>query len=295
MPPAGAAIPIPFDLRATGHGRHVGVMLQTLPPDRRLREPIFNIPAVVLASIGLVLAAHGLRSALSDETDLRLLLDLAFIPGQWTTAWDLATPQEILDHVGKDASQPDAPLRLALAQYVLRDGAARYWTAVTYAVLHGSWGHVVLNSLWLAAFGTPVARRCGGLRFVALAVAAAVGGAAAHWLAHPYSVMPMVGASAAVSGMMAAAARFMFGGGQAGWTGAVDQPRLSLLGLLANPRAALFVGIWFVVNLLFGIVATPLGITDATIAWEAHVGGFLAGLLLFPLIDRHGNVRARAT
>jgi membrane associated rhomboid family serine protease len=271
-------------------------MLQTLPPERRLREPIFNIPAVVVASIGLVLAAHGLRSVLSDETDLRLLLDLAFIPAQWTAAWDLATPQALLDRVGKDGAEADAPLRLALAQYVLRDGASPYWSPVTYAVLHGSWGHVVLNSLWLAAFGTPVARRCGGLRFLALALAAAVGGAAAHWLAHPYSVMPMVGASAAVSGMMAAAARFMFGGGlRSGWTGDFDQPRSSLIGLLANSRAALFVGLWFAVNLLFGIVAAPLGITDASIAWEAHIGGFLVGLLLFPLIDRPGGVRTRVT
>ena len=270
-------------------------MLQTLPPGRRLREPIFNIPAVVVATIGLVLVAHGLRSVLSNETDLRLLLDLAFIPAQWTVAWDLATPQELLERIGKDGAQSDAPLRLALAQYILRDGASPYWTALTYALLHGSWGHVVLNSLWLAAFGTPVARRCGGLRFVALALAAAVGGAAAHWLAHPYSVMPMVGASAAVSGMMAAAARFMFGGGrQPGWTGEFDQPRLSLLGLLANPRAALFVGIWFVVNLVFGIIAAPLGITDASVAWEAHIGGFVVGLLLFPLIDRPG-MRARMT
>lgn len=253
------------------------------------------MPAVVVASIGLVLVAHALRSVLSDETDLRLLLDLAFIPAQWTVAWDPAKLPDILQRIGEDGSQSDAPLRLALAQYVLGDRALRYWTAVTYAVLHGSWGHVVLNSLWLAAFGTPVARRCGGLRFVALALAAAVGGAAAHWLAHPHSVMPMVGASAAVSGMMAAAARFMFGSGrQPSWTAAHDQPRLSLLGLLANPRAALFVGIWFVVNLLFGIVAAPLGITDASIAWEAHIGGFLVGLLLFPLIDR-GSVRARMT
>jgi membrane associated rhomboid family serine protease len=288
------APPIRFGLRVAGQGRHLDVMLQTLPPERRLREPIFNIPAVVVVSIGLVFAAHALRSVLSDETDLRLLLDLAFVPAQWTIAWNPAKFQEILRRIGEGGSQPDAALRLALAQYVLR-GEPRYWTVLTYALLHGSWAHVLLNSLWLAAFGTPVARRCGWLRFAVLALAAALGGAAAHWLGNPDSVMPMVGASAAVSGMMAAAARFIFGGGQHGWTGRHDQPRLSLLGLLANPRAALFIGIWFVVNLLFGIVATPLGITDASIAWEAHIGGFLVGLLLFPLVDRLGAVRSRPT
>jgi membrane associated rhomboid family serine protease len=47
----------------------------------------------------------------------------------------------------------------------------------------------------------------------------------------------------------------------------------------------MFLGSWFVINLVFGLVAGPLGVTDASIAWEAHVGGLLAGLVLFPLLD----------
>jgi membrane associated rhomboid family serine protease len=269
-------------------------MLQTVPPERRLREPIFNIPSVVIAVIGLILVAHALRYVLSDENDFRLVLELAFVPAQWTVAWDPSKLTDILRGIA-DGSGPDAAMQLALARYVLGD-EPRYWTVLTYAVLHGSWAHVILNSLWLAAFGTPVARRCGWLRFLSLAAAAAAGGAAAHGLAHPDSVMPMVGASAAVSGMMAAAARFVFSGSRSAvWSGRLDQPRLSLLGVLTNAQAAMFVGVWFVINLLFGIAAAPLGITDASIAWEAHIGGFLVGLLLFPLLDRFEPVRSRAT
>jgi membrane associated rhomboid family serine protease len=47
----------------------------------------------------------------------------------------------------------------------------------------------------------------------------------------------------------------------------------------------LFLGLWFATNLLFGVAAVPLGIVDTSIAWEAHIGGFLVGLLLFPLLD----------
>jgi membrane associated rhomboid family serine protease len=72
-------------------------------------------------------------------------------------------------------------------------------------------------------------------------------------------------------------------------------PRLSLLGVAKNSRAALFLGVWFATNLLFGAVAGPLGITDASIAWEAHIGGFLVGLLIFPLVDRFEPVRFQAT
>jgi len=250
------------------------------------REPIFNVPTVVLACIGVLLAIHGLRSFLSVETDVGILLHLAFIPGQWTIAWDPSRLEEALRQAAVQGPALEADARSALARFVLRRPDPQMWSVVTYALLHGSWGHVLLNSLWLAAFGTPVARRCGPLRFIMLGLAAAGGGALAHGIAHPLSAAPMIGASAVLSGIMAAATRFMFA---AGAPRPVDDahcgPRHSLSGLVANERAALFVGFWFVTNLLFGLAAAPLGIVDASIAWEAHIGGFLAGLLLFPLLD----------
>jgi membrane associated rhomboid family serine protease len=276
-------------------------MLRALPPQISSREPVFNIPSVVAVTIGALVLLHGLRSVLSDEADITLLLELAFIPAQWAVAWDPAKATEIMAGIAGQAADPDTATRLALARYVLAEPAPSYWSPVTYALLHGSWVHILLNGVWLAAFGTPVARRCGAVRFLALALASAVGGAAAHFLANGTSVMPMIGASAAVSGMMGAAARFAFGTG-AGHFGPNDwmadrtrHPRLSLLGVAKNSRAALFLGIWFVTNLLFGIAAGPLGITDAGIAWEAHIGGFLVGLLLFPLVDRAEPARFRAT
>jgi membrane associated rhomboid family serine protease len=71
---------------------------------------------------------------------------------------------------------------------------------------------------------------------------------------------------------------------------ASDPPHLrmrqGLPELLRNRQAAVFVGLWFATNLLFGLAARPLGVVDAGIAWEAHIGGFVVGLLLFPLFDR---------
>ena len=52
-------------------------------------------------------------------------------------------------------------------------------------------------------------------------------------------------------------------------------------------RAALvFTVFWFVTDLLFGIFPSLSGVSDAPVAWQAHIGGFLAGMLLFPLLDR---------
>jgi membrane associated rhomboid family serine protease len=253
------------------------------------REPMFNVPLAIVACIGVFLATHGARSFFSAQANFELLLQFAFIPGRWTMALDPSQLAEALRQAAVQGPVTEAAARSALARFVLSQPEPGLWSVLTYALLHGSWGHVLLNSLWLAAFGTPVARRCGSVRFIALGLAAAVGGAAAHWVAHPMSAAPMIGASAAVSGMMAAAARFMFAPAS-GWHGFEHfhlGPRQSLLDLLGNIRAALFLGLWFLTNLLFGVAAAPLGIVDASIAWEAHIGGFVIGLLLFPLLDPH--------
>ena len=94
--------------------------------------------------------------------------------------------------------QAIGPLQ-ALAQYVLGEGEGRPWTALTYAFLHGSWAHVLMNSIWLAAFGTPIARRCGGLRLLILAAAAAIGGAVFYAWVNPLQVLPMISGPGASS------------------------------------------------------------------------------------------------
>jgi len=102
----------------------------------------------------------------------------------------------------------------------------------------------------------------------------------------------MIGASAGISGMMGAAARFAFapGGSLDMWRrdrDTVDRvPAASLLVALRNPRVLTFVGVWFGLNLLFGLGSVSFLVSEnQSVAWEAHVGGFLAGLLLFSLFD----------
>jgi membrane associated rhomboid family serine protease len=260
------------------------------PPRRPAREPVFNLPAVVLVSILALVGIHAVRTLLlSDMADLEYVLDWAVVPLRWTVAYAGARPDEVLSALGAGGSDAEPSLQLELARYILAQDGAKPWTGVTYALLHGSWTHVFMNSVWLAAFGTPVARRCGALRFVVLALTTAFGGAVAHVLTHPYQPLPLVGASASVSGMMAAAAWFMFA--PAGWLleGRLaephERPREALADLVRNRRVLIFLGVWFVSNFISSVLAQPLGLTDASIAWEAHVGGFLVGLLLFPFVD----------
>ena len=260
------------------------------PPSRPAREPIFNLPGIVLAAILLMAAIHAARMlALTDLQDFQMLIDWAVVPVRWTAAFGGVRPDEILSALSGTAGEPDAALQIELARYVLAEGNGRIWTGLTYALLHGSWTHLVINGIWLAAFGTPVARRCGSARFLLLFGLAAIGGALAHVWMHPYQALPLVGASASVSGMMAAAAWFMFAPSVWLLEGRLaephERPREAFRDLVRNRRVLIFLAVWLLANYFSAILAEPLGITDASIAWEAHIGGFLVGLALFPLID----------
>jgi membrane associated rhomboid family serine protease len=87
---------------------------------------------------------------------------------------------------------------------------------------------------------------------------------------------------------MGAAARFVFQPGALFKDpGDSFEPQLaSLPEMLSNRQTLAFVGFWFLSNLLIGVGGQSLGFSNAPVAWEAHVGGFLAGLALAPLFDQ---------
>lgn len=259
------------------------------------KEPIFFIPAVVLALIGLLLAIQAGLGWIDEAARDDIYVNWGFSPLRLTLMFQ---PGWVSDLVARAHTDPDA---LAFAR-VLRDsgyllGGPRIWTLATYAFLHGSWTHVGVNCIWLVAFGPPIARRVGAVRFLLFFVLTSVGGALAQWAVSLHDIGPMIGASAADSGLMAGAARFIFqpgaplGGGGGGFSArfavAGLEPRAATLReLFTDRRAVVFIVIWMATNFLFGAGAQSLGASDAPIAWVAHVGGFLSGLLLFPLFDR---------
>ena len=153
----------------------------------------------------------------------------------------------------------------------------QWWTLITSIFLHGNWLHALSNAGFVLAFGTPVARLF-GLRargvllyfgfYLVCGVFAALGFAAAH----PHGTEAMVGASGAASGLVAAASRLVAGRGR---LGPMVAPFVVTMGLA-----------WLAVNLLVagvmaaGATALLPGTGGAGIAWEAHLAGFLAGLVL---------------
>ncbi len=261
-------------------------------PDARpaRREPVFNMPGIIVLLIIVFAAVHAWREYLIDAvTDGDVLRHFAFVPGRLTAVFDMDAIAATLTAVSRDANQLD------IARYFLDDASAQYWTLISYSFLHGDWVHLGVNSLWLAAFGAPVARRLGWLRFLALFVVTAIAGALAYYVFHRTDFVPMVGASASISGIMAAAIRFVFvPGGPLGPPLypfplpphlAARLPAVGLIAALSDRRVVQFTLTWFIINFVFGLASIPLGITAAAVAWEAHAGGFLAGFLLFSLFD----------
>lgn len=122
-----------------------------------------------------------------------------------------------------------------------------------------------------------------------MAVTAAAG-AAVHLVTHFGELLPMVGASAAISGAMAAATRFAFqrGGPLELWRDPAEAcrvPAAPLATSLRDPRVLAFVLVWFGVNILFGVFSVGMPGIEQAIAWQAHIGGFLVGLFAFAAFD----------
>lgn len=259
---------------------------------RQSRVPVFNLPGVVTASIAVLMAIQALREfVLSDGADIRVVLNLALVPARWTVWLDPAQADAVIAAAAAAGAEPAiAAARESFARYIVTEHAADLWTFATYALLHGSWLHVIFNSVWLAAFGSPVARRCGAWRFGLLALAGIVAGGGLHVMLVPLSTAPLVGASAGVSALMAAAARFVFqppasAYGSQPWHLPPPRPPETLRELLRNRTAVSFLAIWLVTNIVFGLITLPLGAESAAVAWDAHLGGFVVGFFLFPFLD----------
>ncbi len=135
---------------------------------------------------------------------------------------------------------------------------------ITYQFLHGGWLHLGVNMITLAAFGAPVERMLGVRRFILFYLSAGVVAGLVHVLLFPASIDPVIGASGAISGV--------FGG------------VLMLMRQVGSLRSLLpIAGIWIALNVFFGIFGGMPGAGGEQIAWAAHIGGFVYGLIAIRL------------
>ena len=145
--------------------------------------------------------------------------------------------------------------------------------------LHGGWGHIISNMWILFIFGDNVEDRMGKIGYFMFYILCGLIASLTHFILHRHSGVPAIGASGAISGVMAAY-MFMF----------PKSNILSLVPIIIVPLfipipAIIYIGIWFVGQLLSGASSLMLSANATGIAFWAHIGGFLGGLLIYRLFD----------
>ncbi|MCS7293978.1 MAG: rhomboid family intramembrane serine protease, partial [Dehalococcoidia bacterium] len=154
------------------------------------------------------------------------------------------------------------------------DRLAILFTIVTSLFIHGGWLHIVGNMLFLWIFGDNVEDRFGHLGYLAFYVLAGVAANVVQAAIDPNSLVPVVGASGAIAGVLGAYL-VMF-------PTAIVHVLVPVFIFFVVPipvPAVVMIGIWFLQNLLAGFATLGSAATpDAGVAWFAHIGGFLFGL-----------------
>ena len=221
----------------------------------RRSEPMLNVSGTVVALCLVMLGLHFYMTLLNADDALAISLDFSFIPAEFAR-WAGIGIAPVVPLAESVAETDLSAFNHVLAAYFREHPSQAPWTLLTHAFLHAGWTHVIVNTVWLLAFGGVVARRIGGARLLVLFCVAAIGGALAHFAVYSHDFMPMMGASGAISGLMGAASRFIFqpsgpvlggirlGPKADGMKG--EGALLSLSEMLRNPRACALSGSgWF--------------------------------------------------
>jgi membrane associated rhomboid family serine protease len=213
--------------------------------------PILNAPAAVRWVVGIAVAVHAVRFLMPETYSDWVIETFAFIPARF------------------------------LAPSGDNDLFAMIVPPVSHLFLHADWMHLIVNMAFLLAFGSAIGRRMGAGPFVILYLLCGVA-ASFFWdflAGSPQAIL--IGASGAVSGMVGAAARV-----------SIWPPRHSASALPFWRRSTVisFVVVWLLLNVVFGIFPVMLTDAHAGIAWQAHLGGFIAGFLLIGAFDGRGRI-----
>ena len=210
-------------------------------------------PIVVWTIMGLNIAAFFYQLGLSEEELQYLLYQHALVPRRYfSPGWG--------DMYG--LSPTDFPPLLS------------------NIFLHGGWLHIILNLWTLYIFGPALEDRLGRLRFAILYLLAGVAASITHAIFNAASMIPALGASGAIAGVIAAyAVRFPYA-----WVRILVP--IVFIPLFFSIPAIAFAAIWFFMQLLQGAseLMSPFQL-GAGIAWWAHIGGFIAGWLLLGVLD----------
>ncbi|HEX6747724.1 MAG TPA: rhomboid family intramembrane serine protease [Longimicrobium sp.] len=223
---------------------------------------------------------------LRDEnpTELRPIITLAFIAlnlGAWVLLQGAGMDQRVLEQSVLVFGTKPCELTGAIP---CRSESGLGWAELlTSMFMHGGWEHILGNMLFLWVFGNNIEDSMGHTRFILFYFICGIVAGLAHVLLSPASEIPAVGASGAISGVMGAYVVLYPQARVQTWF-----PPLFIF----HVRAWFFLIYWFAFQLLAGVGSLGGGDTGGVAVW-AHVGGFVAGVVLIKVFENRRLVEAR--
>ncbi len=155
-----------------------------------------------------------------------------------------------------------------------------YWPFITNMFLHGGWTHIISNMWTLYLFGDNVEDRMGHLRFLVFYLLCGIAASITHFVFNIHSTVPALGASGAIAGVMGAYF-ILFPHSRV-----ITLVPIFFLPYFIEIPAFVYLGVWFITQLFSGTFSLASASTGGGIAWWAHIGGFVVGILLLPIFKK---------
>jgi len=230
----------------------------------RDENPTYLTPVVTVGVIGLNILSWVVVQGLgTQEALVQSVCRMGLIPA------------ELLG-----TAPPGAGAELAHGLRCMVEPGPHYYTVLTSMFMHGGWLHLIGNMVFLWVFGNNIEDAMGHVRFVVFYLTCGIAAAAAQIAIEPSSIVPMVGASGAISGVL---------GGYLLLYPRVRVHTLIFLGIFVTTvdlPAYVLLGYWIVLQIIGGLPALAGVGAEGGVAFFAHIGGFLAGMLLIRLFAR---------
>jgi membrane associated rhomboid family serine protease len=231
-----------------------------------------RVPWFTLLIIAINLGVMMWESQLSDAALNRVVVHYGFVPARVA---QLSNPKLVVQ-VKIQPQQPQAPPQIIRLQ---PDRGQIYLSMFTMMFLHGGWLHVLGNMWFLWIFGNSVEDRLGHGIFLAFYLLGGLIALGCHYAAAPAAALPVIGASGAVAAVLGAYA--------------VTYPRARIRTLIflfvfitiVDLPAVVVLALWFLEQLVAGLGLLGVGGLGQGVAWWAHVGGFVAGMVLMPILS----------
>ena len=172
------------------------------------------------------------------------------------------------------------PARYFAPPHYAGPALADYLPFVTNMFLHGGWLHLILNMWTLWLFGPTVEDRLGPVRYALFYLASGVLASVTHLVFNPSSAVPALGASGAIAGVLGCYIRLF------PFARLVVLVPILFLPLFFEVPAIVFAGLWFLMQMLQGTAELFMPASGGGVAWWAHVGGFVFGFAVGPMLRR---------